>query len=155
MTLNAACDKIASVVLLEKLSIRCKSTLCIVVAWRRSGYVHTALFSFLSVFVDKNAAANEGAMKMIGAHIAPARACCSPPFQNKSFFASVKKASVATLNTIVINSILTKQCDAFSNVSVFGLKMDCFQSTLFSNSCLFIVFSKSSALLPSNVNLRH
>ena len=50
-----------------------------------------------------------------------------------------------SLNAIVINSQLTKECDAFSNVSVFGftLKTDRFQNAPFSNLCVFTsVFEK-------------
>ena len=56
-----------------------------------------------------------------------------------------KKAPIATLNTIVINSRLTKECAAFSNVSVFGVQTetDHFQNASFSNLCVFIsVFVK-------------
>ena len=46
------------------------------------GYVHTAPFSFLSVFVDKTLPvhiapfSNKYAMKPIGVHIAPTKRCC-------------------------------------------------------------------------------
>ena len=46
------------------------------------GDVHTVLFSFLSIFVDKTLVvhiapfSNEYAMKAIGVHIAPAKRCC-------------------------------------------------------------------------------
>ena len=46
------------------------------------GYVHTAPFSFLSVFVDETLSipivplSNEYAMKMIGVRTAPAKRCC-------------------------------------------------------------------------------
>ena len=47
------------------------------------GYVHTAQFSFLSVFVDENAvlphcsvSLDEYAMKTISVHTAPAKRCC-------------------------------------------------------------------------------
>ena len=50
-------------------------------------------------------------MKTIGIHIAPA----------KLLLIVVIKAPMATLNAIVINSLLTKECAAFSNFSVFGV----------------------------------
>ena len=50
---------------------------------------------------------------------------------------------MVTLNAIVINSLLKKECAAFSNVSVFGvftLKTGHFQSAPFSNISVFISF---------------
>ena len=52
---------------------------------------------------------------------------------------------MATLNAIVIKSLLTKECAAFSDVSVlaFILKTDRIQNAPFSNLCVFIsVFEK-------------
>ena len=37
---------------------------------------------------------------------------------------AVKKAPIASLNAIVINSLATKECDSFSNVSVFGVQTE-------------------------------
>ena len=34
---------------------------------------------------------------------------------------AVNKVPIATLNAIVINNLVTKECEAFSNVSVFGV----------------------------------
>ena len=47
---------------------------------------------------------------------------------------------MATLNTIVINSPLTKECAAFqmSPFLAFTLKTDRFQNAPFSNLCVFI-----------------
>ena len=48
-------------------------------------------------------------------------------------------------NAIVFDSLSTKECEAFSNVSVlvFTLKTDRFQDAPFSNLCIFVsVFEK-------------
>ena len=79
------------------------------------GYVHIALFTFLSVFVVENSArshcsvSNEYDMNAIGVHIAPAKQCCQSPFQSKSFVNSCQKAPIATLNAIVINNLLDQR----------------------------------------------
>ena len=44
------------------------------------------------------------------------------PFSKQSLLLiGVKTAPIATLNAIVIKSLLAKECEAFSNVSVFGV----------------------------------
>ena len=56
--------------------------------------------------------------------MAPANHVVNPFFKTMPFcllLIAVIKVPMATLNTIVINSILTKECGAFSNVSVFGV----------------------------------
>ena len=45
----------------------------------------------------------------------------NPLFITKPLLGAVKKAPITSLNAIVINSLLTKECEAFSNVSVFGV----------------------------------
>ena len=64
---------------------------------------------------------------------------------------------MATVNAIVINSLLTKECAVFSNVSFFGvhLKTDRFQNELFSNLCIFVSVSEKAPFSQrSNVNAR-
>ena len=59
-------------------------------------------------------------MKTMGIHIAIAVLLI--PFLKQSFLLiAVNKAPIATLNAIVIKSILTKECAAFSYVSIFGV----------------------------------
>ena len=64
---------------------------------------------------------NKCAMKTIGVHIAPAYGAVNPFFKTKPLLGAVKKAPITSLNAIVIISLLTKDCEAFSNVSVFGV----------------------------------
>ena len=54
----------------------------------------------------------------------------------------VIKAPMATLNAIVINSLLTKECVAFSNVSVFGVHTAFAKRTVFRFMRFISVFEK-------------
>ena len=59
--------------------------------------------------------------------------------------AAVKRAPITSLNAIVMNSLSTKEFEAFSDVSVLvsELKTDRFQNAPFSNLCVFVsVFEK-------------
>ena len=68
-----------------------------------SGYVHTAPFSFLSVFVDEDDARSR---------------CSLMPSQNKAFFlVAVKKTPVASFNAIALNSLSTNVSETFSTMS--------------------------------------
>ena len=82
------------------------------------------------------------AMKMIGIHIAPAKLCCYSLLLIMPLLIVVIKAQMATLSAIVINSLLAKECAAFSNLSVLALtlKTDRFQNAPFSDIsvCVFI-----------------
>ena len=64
---------------------------------------------------------NKYAMKTIGVHVAPAKLCCYSLFKTMPLLIVVIKAPMVTLNAIVINSLLTKECAAFSEVSAFGV----------------------------------
>ena len=61
---------------------------------------------------------------------------------------TVNRAPIATLNAIVIKSILAKECAAFSNVSVFGVHTEngsFSKRTVFNQIYAFsLVLSKSS-----------
>ena len=120
------------------------------------GYAHIAPFSFLSVLLLKTLPvhiaqfSNKYTTKTIGAP--DRRSHCSSktilliPFSKQSLLLiSIKKVPMVTLNVIVINSLLAKECEPFLDVSAFGftLKTDRFQNAPFSNSCVFIsVFEK-------------
>ena len=54
---------------------------------------------------------------------------------------AVNKAPIATLNGIVIESLLTKECAAFSNVSVFGVHTE--NGSFFQIHAFSLAFSKS------------
>ena len=68
---------------------------------------------------------------------------------------AVKEAPIPSLNNIVINSRLTKECDAFLNASVFGVHTanGSFKLTV-SNLCLFISVLKSHPMQWSKVKER-
>ena len=59
-------------------------------------------------------------MNRTGVHFAPAIRCCLSPFKTQSFVMVVKKAPIASLNSIVINSISAKETEGISIFSVFG-----------------------------------
>ena len=72
--------------------------------------VHIALFS------------NEYAMKTMGAFtLLQQNGVVNPLSKQSLLFIALLKAPIASLNAIVINSLLTKECEALSNVSVFGV----------------------------------
>ena len=77
---------------------------------------------------------NEYAMKTIGVLIAPEYDVFNPLFKIKPLLVAVKNAPIASMHTIVINSLLTKECEAFSNVSVFGVHTE---NGLFSKRTVF------------------
>ena len=87
-------------------------------------------------------------MKTIGVQIAPSsKTVLLFPFSKQCLLLKVViKLPMATLNVIVINSLLTKECVAFSNVSVFGvhLKTDRFQNARCQIYAFSLAFSKSS-----------
>ena len=69
----------------------------------------------------------------------------NPFFKTMPLLAAVKKAPIASLNAIVMNSLSTKECEAFSNVSIFGVHTEngSFSKRTASNLCVFIsVFEK-------------
>ena len=61
---------------------------------------------------------------------------------------AVKKAPIANLNVFVINSLLTKDCEAFSRVSVPNVHTHngSFQNTPFQFYAFSLAFSNSSVL---------
>ena len=72
------------------------------------------------------------------------------PFSKQSLLLiAVKKAPIATLNATVVNSPLTKECEAFSCVSIFGVHTEngSFSRRTFSNLCVSLAFLKSSAFI--------
>ena len=103
-------------------------------------------------------------MKTLPIHIAPfsneyipyqydRRSHCSsktvnPLFKTKRLLVAFQSEPLTSLNAIVrivINSLLTKECEAFSNVSVFGVHTEngSFQNGPLSHLCVFIsVFEK-------------
>ena len=64
---------------------------------------------------------NKYAMKTIGVHISSKTVLIIPFSKQSLLLIAVKKAPIVTLNAIVINSQVRKECEAFSNVSVFGV----------------------------------
>ena len=83
---------------------------------------------------------NRYAMKTKGVHIAPAIL----------LLISVKKGPIATLNSIVINSLLAKECEAFSNALVVGIYTE---NGSFRNA-FPLVFSKSSVFISEQCERR-
>ena len=64
------------------------------------------------------------------------------PFSKQSLLLiAVNKAPIATLNGIVIESLLTKECAAFSDVSVFGVRTE--NGSFFQIYAFSLAFSKS------------
>ena len=53
-----------------------------------------------------------------------------------------------SLNAIIIKSLLTKECEAFSNVSVFSIHTE---NGSFSKRTVFQIYAFSSAFLNSSV----
>ena len=119
--------------------------------------VHTAPFSFLPVFVDEKGARshcsvfkkipyeNDRHLRCSVARLPISKTVLLIPFsKQRLLFIAVNKAPIATLNTILIISLLTKECAPFSNVSAFGVHTENGSfSKPFSNSCVFIgVFEK-------------
>ena len=81
----------------------------------------------------------------------------NPLFKIKPFVDSCKKAPIATLNAIVINSLLTKEFEAFSNVSVFGVHIvngSFSKRTVFEFIRFHQRFRKAPFSQRSNVNAR-
>ena len=65
------------------------------------------------------------------------------PFSRQSLLLIVfKEAGIATLNTIVINSILTKECESFGNVSVFGVRTFTLKTDRFQNVATVFEFMR-------------
>ena len=61
-------------------------------------------------------------MKTIVVHTAPAKTMWLIPFSKQCLLlAAVEKAPIASLDAIVMNSLSAKECEAFSNISVFGI----------------------------------
>ena len=90
--------------------------------------VHTAPFSFLSIFVDENAVRSHCSVFKWIRYENDRRSHCSSktvlliPFSKQCLLlAAVKKAPIANLNATVINSLSTNEFEAFSNISVFGV----------------------------------
>ena len=94
---------------------------------RRSVYVHTLLcFHSYPLLLMKTLPvriapfSNKNAIKTIGVHNAPVELVLLFPFSKQCLLSIVViKAPMATLNAIVINSLLTKEYAAFSNFSVY------------------------------------
>ena len=70
--------------------------------------------------------------------------CQYPLFKTKPLSVAVKKAQIASLNAIVIISLLTKEFEAFSGVSVFGFDT---QNASFSDLRVFISVFESSVFI--------
>ena len=60
-------------------------------------------------------------MKTIGVYIDPANGVVNPFLETMPLLAAVKNAPIASLNAIVMNSLSTKEFEACSNLSVFGV----------------------------------
>ena len=80
------------------------------------------------------------------------------PFSKQCLLlAAVKKAPIASLNAIVMNRLSTKECEAFSNVSVFGVHTEngsFSKRTVFKFMRFHLRFRKAPFSQRSNVNAR-
>ena len=97
------------------------------IIWTVVGYVQTAPLSFLSVFVDGKTVRSHCSVFKWKRYENDRRSQCSCktvlllPFSKQCLLLlAVKKAPNASLNAIVMSSLSAKECEAFSNVSVFG-----------------------------------
>ena len=71
----------------------------------------------------------------------------NPLFKATPLLAAVKEAPITSLSAIVINSLSKKECEAFSNVSAFGVHTEngsFSQRTVFKFYAFSLAFSKSS-----------
>ena len=86
---------------------------------------------------------NEYAKKTICVHTAPAKTVLlNPVSKQRLLLMAFKRAPIAALNSIFINSLLAKECEAFSNFPFSGVRTEKthrFQIYVFS-----LAFSKSS-----------
>ena len=77
-------------------------------------------------------------MKTIVVDIVPANDVVNHLFKTKPFVASSQKGSNRDFEWHCSNSLLTKECEALSYVSVLAFTLKADQNAPFSNFCIFI-----------------
>ena len=95
----------------------------------RIGVVAQVSFAGSTVYIHHRSVTNRSNILSILANTV------SPLFKTKILLEAVKKVLITSSNAIIINSVLTRECDAFSNVPVFGVHTE---NGSFSDLCIFI-----------------